>query len=775
MTLLGNFSRRDVIKLMTLAGAAMCRPVSLLADVIPGQSADGEGSGRQPAVHPRLFYNAASVNSLRQILTTEAATYAVLKKHGDDLLAAGLIPQSAAMQGEGQQANFGVPGNQMSDMGLTLGLLFHLTGDKRYADKLREAMLYYANYVRWTAQSFGHRNPPWYSELDTAKFSFGFATGYDALYAVLSDADRKTIADTMVRLSVLPVLNDWVLAGRRIHSFDSMGHNWWGVCVAGAGLCALALLGDDPRAQGWIDAMDAGFEQWFIYHGNVLQNRVTTFERAGPSYEGVNYTKYGVTEYLHYRLAWQNTYPGRKAAEMEPLDHVARFFLYTLYPTSAGSLAVNFNDSSLEVDSTETILLLIACGLGSPEASQYLKLIHTHPSATLVSLLRQYPMPPAQPDAPNSCIYPDMGWAILRSSWKNDAALLAMKSGYTWNHAHADAGSFILFKDGWPLIIDSGTCAYDRPEYHEYYCQSRAHNVILFDGSGQPPEDILCGCKFPGHLHSLIDGLGLKYVYADATGPMARWFSRNYRHWIWSGDVILIIDDVGAHTAGQMDWLLHFAGKYEKNPDGSVTLKNHAAEAVVKMVYPPATVSEDTGLAAHDPDKKVPYLVFSPGNSMQSRRFITAICLNPRAVPKFELLEEQNSLGIRVQTADAVEEFYLDLRAIQGPTTIDMQVGDWVTDAYFLHFKRANLNDDSVQRFLIGDGSYLRYKGRSMMESLSKLTACWAPGESLEIFTDKTSAPIQIAAEAPPRSVKWNHRPVTGPYDDQSKLVSLRV
>jgi hypothetical protein len=660
-------------------------------------------------------------------------------------------------------------------MGLTLGLLFQLTGDRRYADKLREAMLYYTNYVRWTAQSFGHRTPPWYSELDTAKFSFGYATGYDALYAVLSDADRKTISDAMIRLSVLPILNDWVMPGRRIHSFDSMGHNWWGVCVAGAGLCALALLGDDPRAQGWIDAMDAGFEQWFNYGGNVLQNRVATFERSGPSYEGVNYTKYGVTEYLHYRLAWQNTYPERKATRMEPLDHVAGFFLNTLYPTSTGSFAVNFNDSSLEMDSTETILLLIACGFGSHEASQYLKLVHTHPPAMLVSLLRQYPMPPSLPDAPNSCIYPDMGWAMMRSSWENDATLLAMKSGYTWNHAHADAGSFILFKQGAPLIIDSGTCAYDRPEYHDYYCQSRAHNVILFDGAGQPTEDLLLGCKFPGHLHSLIDGLGLKYVYADATGPMARWFSRNYRHWIWSGDIILIIDDVCAHTPGQMNWLLHFVGKYGAGPDGSVRLKNGPAEAVVKMLYPPATLSEDTGLVAHNPNKKTPYLVFSPGAPMQSRRFVTAICLNPDAVPKFEVLEEQNYLGIRVRTADAVEELYLDIRAIHNAGTIDFQVGDWVTDAYLLHFKRANLNDPSVQRFFIGDGSYLRYKGQSMIESLSKLTACWAPGQSLEIFSDKTSAPIQIAAESSPKCVKWNHRAVAARYDDQSKLVSLHA
>jgi len=768
-------SRRDLIKWMTLASAAMCRPVSLLADVVPGHTTDSGTGKDQPAGHPRLFYNAAALEHLRKILSTDVAANADLKKHGEKLMAASLIPETLAMRGEGQHANYGKPGDQMSDMGLTLGLLFQLTGDRRYADKLREAMLYYSNYIRWAGPHFEHRSPPWYSELDTAKFSFGYAIGYDALHAFLSDADRKTISDAMIRLAVLPILNDWVLPGRRIHSFDSMGHNWWGVCVAGAGLSALALLGEDLRAQGWIDAVDAGFEQWFNYPGNVLQNRVATFERSGPSYEGVNYTQYGVSEYLHYRLAWQNTYAGRKPAYLEPLDHLARFFLHTLYPTSTGSFAVNFNDSSLKADATPIILLLIACGLGTPEASRYLELVHTHPRGALFSLLRQSPKPPALMDVPNSCIYPEMGWAMMRSSWENDATLLAMKSGYTWNHAHADAGSFILFKQGLPLIIDSGTCNYDRREYSTYYCQSRAHNVILFDGSGQPPEDILSGCKFPGHLHGLIDGLHLKYVYADATGPMARWFSRNYRHWLWSGDVIFIIDDVSAHASGQMDWLLHYEGKYKRNTDGSVRLKNGAAEVVVKMLHPPTTLREAPGLTDHDPDKQAPYLVFSPRAAMQSRQFITAICLNPDLVPKLEILEKQNYLGIRMQTRDIVEELYLNLRAIHSPDTIDMHVGDWVTDAYLLHFKRTILDNQPVRRFFLGDGSYLRYKGRSMIESLTKLTACWAPGDALEIFSSSASASIQIAAEAPPRSVKWNNRPVTVRYDGQSKLVSLHI
>lgn len=721
----------------------------------------------------RLFYDANSLRRLKHLLVSDADARIALNARGAELLAAKLVPESTAERGGGQHANYGEPGNQISEMGLTLGLLFHLTDDRRYAEKLRETMLYYATYARWTGQGLADRVPQWHSELNTAKFSFGFSTGYDALRNFLSAADKQTIADAMVRMAILPILGDWVLPGTRIHSLDSMGHNWWGVCVAGAGLCSLALLQDDPRAQGWIDSIDAGFIQWFSYSGNVLQNRVPTFEHSGPSYEGVTYTNYGVSEYLRYRLAWQNTFPHRRAAHMESLDHLATFFLHTLYPTSGGFYSVNFNDATLEADATETILLLISCGLGTADASRYLDHVHSHPEGALLSLLRQHPKPSIEGDVPTSCIYPEMGWATMRSSWQNDATLLAMKSGYTWNHAHADAGSFILFQHGKPLIIDSGTCDYARPEYNSYYRQSAAHNVILFDGAGQSADDLGYGCKFPGHMRGLIDGLGLKYVYADATGPMARWFSRNYRHWIWSGDLILVIDDVCAHTTGPMDWLLHFDGNYAIDSDSNIRLKNGNAEVVFTMLCPPVRRREETGLADHDVNKKTQYLAFRPREPARSCQFIAAICLNPDAVPEFEVSNDPDSLTLRVQGQDFVEEFHLDQRAINSPGTIGIRVGEWETDAYMLHIRRSENTDTSAERFFLGNGSYLRREGRSYIESLSKLTACWSPGSSLEIYSDEGSRSIQVHSETSPRSVRWNSRPIATHYDDETRLVSI--
>jgi hypothetical protein len=736
-SLAAGISRREALKLLAMAGCG--------AGMAGGENSALAVAPARQTRRPYLFYNASTLRQLKEAMRRDPSITVSLQKQGDDLLNAAFVPESVALVGGGQQAHYGLPANQIADMGLTLGLLFHLTGDRRYLNKLREALLYYTHYERWAGPELKDRFPPWHSVLETGRFCFGYAAGYDALHEQLSAADRKTIADGMLRLGVLPILEDWILAPTRIHSLDTMGHNWWGVCVAGAGIGALALLGDDARAQPWIDAIDAGFVQWFDYGGNVLQNRMPTFERSGPSYESVGYTSYGVGEYLRYRWAWQNTYPGRSAAHMVPLDGVATFFLHTLYPTSTGHMTVNFNDSSLNVDVSETVLLLASCGLGTPQASQYLKDVHTHPQYTLRTLLQLHAPGAATEEAPHSCIYPEMGWATMRSSWDNDSTLLAMKSGYTWNHAHADAGTFLLFDKGVPLIIDSGTCSYGRPEYSTYYRQSQAHNVLLFDGHGQPVDDIRIGCKFPGHMHSLVDGLGLKYAYADATGPMAQWLRRNYRHWLWSGNVLLVIDDVLPFTPARVDWLLHYAGQYTPRADAEVLLQNGAAQARVSILHPPVTHREEVGLAEHNPDEKVPYLIFSSKAPALQQYVIAAICLDPSVPPKLELLESHGSLGVRVTSPEYVEETYLNLNSKSGATGTAVILGDWQTDASLVQL-RWNTHGHTLERCFVSDGSYLRHRGNSVMESLSKRCVCWSPANPARVFSDRRSeaTPIHI-------------------------------
>jgi hypothetical protein len=173
-----------------------------------------------------------------------------LRERADRLLKEKLVSREYADGGRGQHGNYGRPSSQVVNMASTLGLAYQMTGEERYAEKLSEALIHFGGLRRWAGDA--KRDPPWNSELNTARFCFGYAMGYDCIYDFLSEQERRIIARSMVRLGILPTLNDWVLGQKRIHALDSMGHNWWSVCVSMAGLASLSLMGDEPQAEQWV-------------------------------------------------------------------------------------------------------------------------------------------------------------------------------------------------------------------------------------------------------------------------------------------------------------------------------------------------------------------------------------------------------------------------------------------------------------------------------------------------------------------------------------------
>jgi len=689
---------------------------------------------------PRLFYNRARIQALRARLqrdTSLAAGWRLFLQHADQLLAAELISEADAQHGPGDDANFGKPSQQVVDMAFTLGLAYHVTQREPYAARLREALLHYAAYSSWHGPGFSKRVPPWHSELNTARFCVGMGAGYDALYSTLSSLDRHTITAAIARMGILATLEDWLEPETRIHALDSMGHNWWAVCVSSAGVAALSLLGDDPRVPQWLDRINEGIAQWFSYRGNVLQNKSPTFDSAGAFYESVGYANYAIFEYLRFRLAHTNVFPGRKQPDFAPLDKICEFFCQTFYPSSIAPLTVNFGDSSLHLQLSLTIRLLIENGITHSGAGWYIEKSKRSAFLTPQALefLFHKPVPePRRPPLPESILYSDIGWAILRDSWKDDATMLAVKSGFTWNHAHADAGSFVLFHAGMPLLIDSGTCGYGNPEYTRYYVQSAAHNVILFNGQGEPAEDHYRGVKFPGKLHSLIDDLGVKYLFADATGPMAQNFIRNYRHWLWLDGVILIIDDLLTYKEGTFDWLLHYAGIAAPQSYG-VRITNGVACADVHFIYPETPdVHQEQGLAEHRPETIIPYFAFRTRRPARVQKFIIAIVPHPRQpgdeIPSLQLLQGSDALGIRIQRAKSVTDVYLNLQADGRRMHVNSNntIAGWETDAYLLAWTRPTADSDdpaAVIRFFVACGSYLRRSGKVYLDSLSKRSLAW--------------------------------------------------
>jgi hypothetical protein len=85
-------------------------------------------------------------------------------------------------------------------------------------------------------------------------------------------------------------------------------------------------------------------------------------------------------------------------------------------------------------------------------------------------------------------VYPQSGYAILRSSWEpgtfRDALHLVFKAGFlSTYHRHDDDLSFVLFNRGEDWIIDSGLYAYqEKDPLRRYVRSAEGHNVLVIDG-----------------------------------------------------------------------------------------------------------------------------------------------------------------------------------------------------------------------------------------------------------------------------------------------------
>lgn len=622
-----------------------------------------------------------------------------------------------------------------------LALAYLLTSDKRYMEKLRSMLDAISEIDSWADKEMMMRDPAWRSELQMAHKSFQIAMAYDAIYNDLTPKQRKKIAEGVFRLAIEPLLGDWLTEPTRIHSLNSMGHNWWSSCVGMGGLFALAISNEVPEAQILARKAVEAIPEWFDFAGDRIQNKPKTFDREGGMYESVNYASFGITEALLLRLAWLNSHPGEDLEEIPQMSRLADFFIQVGYPREEGIFySLNFGDSHKNVTGESSMLLAYAMGEKNPDVKWYVNQLTEEQHRE--GFPRSFPMgflytpdlkdAPVLPSSDLDRVWEDFGWATMRDSYMPDATMLAVKSGMTWNHAHADAGSIILFHNGEDIIKDAGNCSYGRPEYRNYFFQSDAHNIVKFNGKGQSAYQQYHGTMLPGYVGGLTSGNGLKYVMADATGPTSDNFARNQRHYLWIDNVILIIDDLKSHETGSFEWLWHPGGDVRK-VGGDLVISKGKSAAVIRPLYPQPLAPSNF---VHDyPEMLYWDVMQGPTEDLKGTeeyyslklpaktdriKGVTAIILkdSPQqsTLPTIKRIQGKNWIGLEItDTIGKTTKVYINELA-DGRL---MHLNSWInadgydTDAYIFV--------DSPDKQFIAYGSALRKNGRSIFSSLSKL------------------------------------------------------
>lgn len=630
-----------------------------------------------------------------------------------------------------------------------LSLAYALTADKKYADHLREVLLSAVKAESWSDREMMLRNPAWHSELQIAHRSFACALAYDVIYNSLSKTDRKTIAEGLQRLAVEPAMEDWVNDDTRIHSINSMGHNWWSSCVCMGGFLALSLENEIPSNRDYVEKIVGILPEWFNFNGDVLQNKMRSFDRDGGQYESVNYANFAIQEAALFLLACKNASPDIQLPDIPQLHQALNYFAHVAYPRSGELWSVNFGDSHRNITAESSLEILYALGYCRDDnALWYFSQVkdEQHRDGFFRSRPMGYMFMPSTKNAPatpklSKCqLFSDFGVATLRNSWQKDATMLAVKSGHTWNHCHADANSLILFHKGVDIIKDAGNCSYGKADYRNYFFQSQAHNVVLFNGEGQSMEQQYHGSYLDGSLSTMIDADNIKYILADGTGPMSDKFSRNFRHYLWWDDVIYVIDDIKSHQNGKFEWLWHPGGDYKKN-GGDIEITRDNASVVLRQLYPqplipsgylqdyPDHLTMDEVSAPSEDEKGEKYLSLKlPANTNQVKGVMAIILKDTPAqkeLPTITRRQGENWIGLRIEYKDKVTDLYInqlaDGRLMHLNSWIDAD--GWTTDAYMLGVSyKKNGSPAKPDETFICYGSTLRRDKKLYYSSFTKHT-----------------------------------------------------
>lgn len=635
-----------------------------------------------------------------------------------------------------------------------LALTYLVDPNAKTREKIKQTFIQLSNHGSLEPTDMLHREPAWQSQLATAKANYNMAVAYDAIYSDVSAEMRDSLAKCIYKVGIEPTIHDWLDPATRHHSINSMGHNYWMACIGNCAIACMAIEKEMPEVGRWIEAADKAIKEWVLFEGDFYQHKPKSIDN-GAYYESVNYANYGMSQYLLYRFAKGNHNGGKY--DIDDNDKkIAEYFMHTCYPVTEGKMpSLYFGDGDEFSNGEMCVKLLYAMGIHDDNLLWYLSKITPHqhreglpldyPLGILIS--PDLTLAPQEPTLPTQAAYLSNGWGIIRNSWDNNSSLLAVKCGHTWNHAHADAGSFILYHNGYPVIKDAGNCWYPNENYRNYFFQSQAHNVLMLDGKAQPEEHQYQGAYNDGKISQITESSGVRFISADATGPTGKYFQRNIRNFLWIDNVILIIDDARSFDYGEYSWTLH-PGMASKKDGIDIIIENGDHKVAVRPLWPEylaesdfehdfpfnLKLSELEAPKAKQLQEYEKYYTVRDPRKRNDEKFITAIVLpdsdGKRAdVTRFDVID---GYGVKIDDGVSTTEVYFNHRAdghIMHRNSCHT-LGPFDTDAYiFAYSYPSQLKNEpaNISRYFMAYGSYVRthYNHESIFDSFTKQTKIW--------------------------------------------------
>jgi len=659
---------------------------------------------KKRGIHPRIDLTADEYKNIKlnaeEIAVKKQKEIDESRKAIEGMIAEGPVKYDSP---ESIKAGAGQFGNAVGNM-----RVLHLLGDDYYFDSVKELAIHYASFPSWAIQ--------WNSDLSTTMFLNSYAGYYDLVYDKLTPEERILIREAIMNKGIIPLLQDWVLPNTRIHALDSMGHNWWAVCIGSAvvGMCSVYDEYDD-KVKEYLEMAMAALHEFCEYKGNPMLGKTATFD-DGMFYEGGVYFNYGIGELANSVYIFNKCFES-DLGHFPILEKVADVFLSLAYPRDTSSSEdkteyyfANFGDSYTALGVAPLVTSLIKMGYGGDNLKRYFARARNFELSVLDYAYPGYTFNDGKsPRLLKSFCSENGGICTIRTSDDNNANMLSVRCGYTWNHAHADAGSFVLFHGGDCVIGDSGTTAYGRKEYANYYCQSEAHNVVHVNNEERPGWNVSRGSRLPGKIRNFVEEGKLCYFVADATGPMSKQCFRGYRNFIRLDDgLYVIVDDVTAYDESSYNWLLHYNGKMSIDKN-RITLEGEKTKTYIDSFIPGGYSYEEREREGRK------YLSLNQNLSRRVFNAFTVISFED-SVTTVTPIEANRQYGVEINQNGNNYKVYWNQEADSQRVHSNSinKLGDWVTDAYLL----CDINNG--EKLIMSLGSFLRKDSKSYFESFTK-------------------------------------------------------
>ncbi len=458
-----------------------------------------------------------------------------------------------------------------------LSYAWRMTSQEKYFDRAVKEMTAVSSFADWNPSHF----------LDVAEMTMAVSIGYDWLYERLPDETRNLILKAIIEKGLNPSLKP------ENSSWVNVSHNWNQVCNAGMTYGALAVWENEPELAG-----------------RIIQRAISSislpmndYEPDGAYPEGYGYWGYGTSFNIMFLSAMEKAFGTDILPEIKPGFLKTAGYLENM--TGPTGICFNYSDAG-QGGNMNPAMFWFASRLKDPSllwSERYHLETKNPPDDRLLPAVMIWgagiTMDKITP--PLKSVWVGQGKnpvALMRSSWTDENSIyVGLKAGSpSVNHAHMDAGSFIMEADGVRWAMDFGMQDYNSLEtagvnlwgmaqnsqrWQVFRYSNFVHNTLTVNSQLQKVDGYSMITSFSDHPPMINAVTDISSLYSDGLKKAERGIA------IIGNKYVMVRDEIEANGRDAMvSWNMLTSANISLTGKNTAELTRNGKKLVMKIMSP---------------------------------------------------------------------------------------------------------------------------------------------------------------------------------------------